>query len=175
MSLNKTIKKGNHRNMTLFNLQGKTALITGASSGLGERFSCVLSEAGAKVILVARRTDLIEELSEKIIKKGGKAIPLPLDVTDKDAVKKGVDELTARGEKIDILINNAGIARITPVFEDKDTHDFEDIINTNLLGVWYCTKMVANHMKQLGISGSVVNIASVYGLDKLEPKQTAYC
>ncbi|MBS0184753.1 MAG: SDR family oxidoreductase [Proteobacteria bacterium] len=159
----------------IFNLNGKTALITGASSGLGKQFAKTLASAGAKVILAARRTDLLEEIVKDIQAQGYQARAITLDVKDQKSVKEAIQFLTSQGEKIDILINNAGIAGFTPVFADKDAQVFEDIMNTNVLGIWYMTKEVATHMKEKKIEGSIINIASIYGMNKLETQQTAYC
>lgn len=121
---------------TIFDLHGKTAIITGASSGLGEQFARCLSGVGARVILAA-------ELNN--------ASAIKIDVSDKQSVKSCFAELEQSGEKIDISVNNAGIAILTPFFEGDDNDNFELIIQTNLMGVWYVTKAVANHMKSHGI------------------------
>ena len=135
---------------TLFDLQGKTAIITGASSGLGEQFARSLSGAGARVILTARRIDKLNDLAANL----GNAKAIQMDVSDKQSVKSCFAELEKDGEKIDICVNNAGIAILTPIFEEDDHDNFESIIQTNLMGVWYVTKAVANHMKNHGIHGS---------------------
>jgi NAD(P)-dependent dehydrogenase (short-subunit alcohol dehydrogenase family) len=151
--------------MNFFDLNGKTALITGASSGLGMRFVEVLSQHGAKVILVARRIEKLNELAAEIQSKGGKAVPIQMDVADRESVKSGLEILFEQKEKIDILINNAGTAELTPVFEseDKEDHLFHETFHTNVIGVWYVTKIVANHMKDHKIDGSIINIGSVNG------------
>lgn len=140
-------------------LNGKTALITGASSGLGAQFAKTLSAAGCKVILAARRIEKLEALSDEV----GDAIVLKMDVSDKKSVKSGFEKLEKLGVKIDICINNAGIAGTDSVFEDHG--NFENIIQTNVMGVWYVTHEVAKHMKQNSIAGSIINISSVCGAD----------
>ncbi|AIL13503.1 3-ketoacyl-(acyl-carrier-protein) reductase [Candidatus Paracaedimonas acanthamoebae] len=142
-----------------FNLYGKTAIITGASSGLGEQFARTLAASGARVILAARRMDKLEALSHEI----SNAIAIQMDVSDKESVARCFAELEQSGKKIDICVNNAGIAARTPIFEKDDKNDFMSIIQTNLMGVWYVTKAVANHMKNYGIHGSIINIGSVNG------------
>lgn len=161
--------------MDLFNLEGKTALVTGASSGLGKQFAHILADAGAKVILTARRKELLENIVKDMHMQRKQALSMTLDVRDQSAVKETIQHLINQGEKIDILVNNAGIAGCTPVLEKEKTETFEDIINTNILGVWYVTKAVAAHMKEQGIAGSIINIASIYGINKLEQQQAAYC
>ncbi|MDP3372325.1 MAG: SDR family oxidoreductase [Candidatus Paracaedibacteraceae bacterium] len=165
----------------MFDLIGKTAFITGASKGIGERCAYALSSAGAKVIIAARQLDSLKSVADNIIRNGYKALPIQLDVTDKHAVNKCFDQLAQNGEVIDILINNAGISMMTPVFESKrnqqnDTKDyFQDMLQTNVMGVWYVTKAVANHMKEKCISGSIINIASVCGSNRLRANLTGYC
>lgn len=154
----------------LFDLQGKTAIITGASSGLGEQFARSLSGAGARVILAARRIDKLNDLAAEL----NNAMAIQMDVSDKQSVKSCFAELEQAGEKIDICVNNAGIAILTPIFEEDDQNNFESIIQTNLMGLWYVTKTVANHMKSHKINGSIINIGSVNGQNKLRDGLAAY-
>lgn len=152
----------------LFDLTGKTALITGASSGLGEQFAKVLSKAGARVILTARRLDKLKSIANKL----DNSLTIEMDVSNKQSVSKVFQEIEKAGEKIDICINNAGIAEFTPVFSDDDQCVFESVIQTNLMGVWYVTNMVSIHMKSHGIKGSIINIGSVNG-DHVPAKEGA--
>jgi NADP-dependent 3-hydroxy acid dehydrogenase YdfG len=122
-----------------FKLAGKTTFITGASSGLGEQFAKTLSNAGSRVILTARRIDKLEELAKTL--KNTREIQM--DVANQNSVKSAFETLEQTGEKIDICINNAGIAKLTPIFEDDLEKDFENQIQTNVMGVWYVTKAVA--------------------------------
>lgn len=157
--------------MQLLDLKGKTALITGASSGLGEQFARCLSGADARVILAARRIDKLNDLALKL----NNARTIQMDVSDKQSVKSCFTALEQAGEKIDICVNNAGIAALTPIFEEDDNDNFESIVQTNLMGVWYVTKAVTNHMKNHGIHGSIINIGSVNG-DAIPAKSgAAYC
>ena len=145
----------------LYDFEGKTALITGSSGGLGEQFARSLSSAGVRVLLAARRLDKLKALSSELI--NAKAIEM--DISNKDSVASAFIDLEQDGEKIDICINNAGIGGLTPIFDEDSENDtnFETIIQTNLVGVWYVTKAVANHMKNNGIRGSIINIGSVNG------------
>jgi NAD(P)-dependent dehydrogenase (short-subunit alcohol dehydrogenase family) len=145
--------------MQLFDLTGKTALITGASSGLGEQFARCLSNAGARVILLARRLDKLQILANEL----GNTLALEMDVSDKKSIKSIFDHLESLGEKIDICINNAGIAHLTPIFEDDEEEIFEKTMQTNFMGTWYVSKFTANHMKLHSIPGSIINIGSVNG------------
>ncbi|MBP6986068.1 MAG: SDR family oxidoreductase [Alphaproteobacteria bacterium] len=155
----------------LFNLTGKTAFITGTSSGLGEQLARCLSAAGARVILAARRIDRLEALALEL----GNSLVCELDVRDQSAVEQVFNRLNSSGEKIDICINNAGIADITPIFENDDQYIFERIMQTNLIGVWYVTKQTASHMRKNGICGSIINIGSINGNAIPAREASAYC
>ena len=157
--------------MQLFDLKGKTALITGASSALGERFARCLSGAGARVILAARRIDKLNDLAANL----GNAKAIQMDVADKNSVQKCFSELDDSEERIDICINNAGIFKATPVFEEDHQDDFESVMQTNVMGVWYVAKAASNHMKRRGTHGSIINISSVNGANYLQANRVGYC
>ncbi len=149
--------------MDLFKLDGKVALITGAGSGLGRQFAETLSDAGASVVLAARRRKKLEETAELVRNKGGKAICLELDVTDSLSVTNCVRETTSEFGAPDILINNAGIAKqafLTDISED----DWDAVLDTNLKGVFMVAQAVAKSMINADKHGSIINIASVLGL-----------
>jgi len=157
--------------MDLFNLKGKTALITGASNGLGEQFARCLSQAGARVIMAARSFEKLEALAQEI----KNAIPLQLDIADKNSVQRAFDFLEEGGEKIDICVNNAGAYEPTPVFENDPKNNFEALFETNAFGTWRMIKKVAAHMKERGLAGSIINISSVNATDYLHPNRAGYC
>ncbi|MCC8416028.1 MAG: SDR family oxidoreductase [Rickettsia endosymbiont of Gnoriste bilineata] len=157
--------------MQLFNLTGKTALVTGASSGLGEQFSRLLSSVGVRIILASRRLDKPQALASEL----SNAIALEMDVADKNSVQRAFNTLKQQGELIDICINNAGIAKPTPIFTSCELDDFESIMQTNVLGAWYVTKKVANHMRNHGVHGSIINISSVNGANRLSENIAGYC
>jgi NAD(P)-dependent dehydrogenase (short-subunit alcohol dehydrogenase family) len=153
-----------------FDLTGKTALITGASSGLGEQFARCLSASGARVILVARRFDKLQALANEL----GNAIALEMDVTDKKVVQAIVAKLGKSDECIDICVNAAGVAKTSYIFEPDDD-SFENIQKVNFIGAWNVIKAVANHMKKYTIQGSIINLGSVSG-DALPARGGAgYC
>lgn len=156
--------------MHQYDLSGKTALITGASSGLGEQFARCLSLAKARVILAARRIDKLNALVSEL----DNAKALEMDISSKTSVARAFADLETAGEKIDICVNNAGIASLTPIFENDDEDKFETIIQTNLIGMWYVTKQIANHMRRQGIHGSIINIASINGEAFPFKEATAY-
>ncbi len=157
--------------MNIFDLSHKTAIVTGASSGLGWRFCEVLAAAGAHVIAAARRIDRLNELVNVIKQTGGSAESLELDVCNFEQVKK---EISGLNQPIDICINNAGVAIDTPIFDDNQ-NNFESVMQTNVMGLWYVTKVVASIMKDRKTEGSIINISSIYGHNRLEKKLSAYC
>lgn len=162
-SLRKVLDKSKVKNSIAeiySDLEGKTALITGASSGLGAQFAKTLSSAGCRVILAARRIEKLDVLADEL----GNAIALGVDVSDKKSVKDAFKELEKLGEKIDICINAAGIADMDSVFEDGDG-SFERIIQTNVIGVWYVTHEIATHMRKNSVAGSIINISSICGAE----------
>lgn len=168
-------KRGMSSHAQLFDLDGKTALIVGASSGIGERAAYTLATGGAKVILAARRLDKLQAITTDLTKRGFKAFALEMDVTNKASVKQGIEVLEGKGEKIDISVNSAGIFKPTPIFEPDEANDFESIIHTNLLGTWYIVKHISNHMRNNNIEGSIINISSINGANKLRKNMSGYC
>lgn len=151
-----------------FDITGKVALVTGASSGLGVRFARVLAAQGAKVAVAARRLDRLEALANEI---GGAAFAL--DVTDVAAIQRTVDAVGARLGSIAILVNNAGISRPART-EDVSEADYDAVLATNLKGPFFMAQAVARQMVAAGAEGRIVNIASVAGLRPIGQLAT-YC
>ena len=141
-----------------FDIGGKVALVTGASSGLGARFARVLAAHGARVAVAARRLDRLEALAGEI---GGAAFAL--DVTDVAAIGRTTEAIAARLGPIGILVNNAGISRPART-EDVAEADYDAVLATNLKGPFFMAQAVARQMIAAGIEGRIVNIASVAGL-----------
>lgn len=146
-----------------FSLAGKVALITGASSGFGQHFAPMLAEAGAKVVLAARRTDLIAKEAEKINAAGGEAIAVTMDVTSSASVAKAFDEAQEHFGLVTVVINNAGIT-VPKLLLDLSDDDWNSVIDTNLNGVAYVTREAAKRMISEGAGGSIVNIASILAI-----------
>jgi NAD(P)-dependent dehydrogenase (short-subunit alcohol dehydrogenase family) len=144
-------------------LDGKTALVTGASSGLGRRFALVLARAGARVALAARRSEKLAELAVEIAAFDGRAIPIRLDVTDPASVQKAVDEAETELGPIDILINNSGVS-VQKRLADVTAADYDRVMDTNAKGAFFTAQEVAKRMIARGAGGRIVNIASVAGL-----------
>jgi hypothetical protein len=146
-----------------FDLSGKAALVTGASSGLGRHAARCLAAAGAKVAVAARRLEPLVELEKQIAARDGRAIPLSLDVTDPASVADCVKTAETELGPISILVNNAGVAITKPALE-VSAAEWDQVVDTNLKGAWLMAQAVAEHMVRLGHGGSIVNMASVLGL-----------
>lgn len=144
-----------------FRLDGRIALVTGASSGLGTHFALLLASAGARVAVAARRADKLQSVVDTITQAGGEARALSLDVTDGASVRDCFDELASWGAP-DVLVNNAGVTVTRPVLEQTEA-DFDSVINTNLKGCWLVATEAARRMVAAGRGGSIVNIASILG------------
>jgi NAD(P)-dependent dehydrogenase (short-subunit alcohol dehydrogenase family) len=145
-----------------FAIDGRVALVTGASSGLGRHFARMLAAAGAKVALVARRTDRIAAEAEALRAAGHCAMHRHMDVTDGDSVAAALDAIAATFGEVDILVNNAGIT-VTRRFLDLDFADWQAVVDTNLNGVARVGQAVARRMAARGQGGAIVNIASILG------------
>ena len=146
---------------SLFSLAGKTALVSGASSGLGEHFAQVLSAAGAEVIVAARREDRLASLVERINAAGGRASSIALDVTSRISVDQAVEEIDKRVSSLDIVVNNAGSANRPIRFVDATAEEWGAVLDVNLIGAWRIAQAAAIRMKKQG-SGTVVNTGSIY-------------
>ncbi len=143
-----------------FLLHDKVALVTGASSGFGRHFATVLAQAGAKVVLAARRTDLIEAEAQRIIDAGGEAIAVTMDVAHSASICAALDDIESRFGTATIIVNNAGIT-VPKLLVDLSDDDWNSVINTNLNGVAYVTREAARRMIDAGTGGSIINIASI--------------
>ncbi|MBE0615259.1 MAG: SDR family oxidoreductase [Burkholderiales bacterium] len=154
-------------------LDGKTALVTGASSGLGWRFAQVLAEAGATVALAARSTDKLEQLKLEIEQAGGAAYVAKMDVTDVASVRAAVLATESALGGIDILINNSGVNRQQRAIEVEEA-DYDFVTDTNCKGAFFVAQAVGRGMIARKCPGRIVNIASVAGLRVLAQLST-YC
>ena len=155
----------------LFRLDGRVAVVTGASSGLGEQFARTLHAAGAHVVLAARRADRLDRLAGEL---GERATPVATDLSvlaDREAL---VERAVAVNGRVDVLVNNAGIGG--PVPAEAETLDaFEQTMAVNVTAVFHLCQLAGRHMLQAG-SGSIVNISSVLGMAASSPiKQVTYC
>jgi 3-oxoacyl-[acyl-carrier protein] reductase len=146
----------------LFDLTGKVALVTGASSGLGARFAQVLADAGAAVVLVARRADRLAAVEAHIDKTGGKALAVAADVRDRAVMARAFDAAEAAFGTVDILINNAGVVHADRVVELSEA-EWRRVLGTNLDAVLFCSQEAARRLIAAGKGGAIVNIASMLG------------
>lgn len=144
-----------------FSLQGKLALVTGASSGLGTHFAQVLAAAGARVAVAARRADKLQGVVDAIAAHDGEARAFALDVTDNASVRACFDALCAWGVP-DVVVNNAGVTVTRPVLEQTE-EDFDHVLGTNLKGNWLVATEAARRMVAAGKGGAIVNVASILG------------
>ncbi len=149
--------------MAIFDLGGRTAVVTGASSGLGRHFADVLAGAGAAVVLMARRTERLAVAAAEIEAAGGRAAAVACDVTDYASVRRAVDAAEARHGPIDILVNNAGIAIAKPLFEHSE-EDWDRVLDTNLKGAWLMSREMASLWMAAHRGGRIINIASLLAL-----------
>jgi len=146
----------------LFGLNGKIALITGASSGLGLHFSKVLSAAGAHVVVAARRKERLQALCHEIAADGGEASAVTLDVTDAQSVTACFNACEKVAGVPDIVVSNAGTT-ITKMAVDQTPEDFDQVINANLRGCWLVDTEAARRLIAAQKPGSIINIASILG------------
>jgi len=147
----------------MFSLTGRVALVTGASSGLGVQFARALADNGASVALVARRADRLKALQDEIEQKGGKAIAIEADVTDRAAMAHAFDVAERVFDTVTVLVNNAGIAHGGRAVEMSPA-DWRKVLSINLDAVFFWAQEAARRMLAANKKGAIINIASVLGL-----------
>lgn len=153
----------------LFSLDGRVALVTGASSGLGRHFAQVLHDAGARVVLAARRTDRIEADAARL---GERARALTMDVTDEASITAGFEQLANDGVLCDVIVNNAGISGEHMILQ-MDTAEWDSVVEVNLRGPFLVARDAARRLVAAKKRGSIVNIASILGL-RVSPAVAPY-
>ena len=157
----------------LLSVAGKTALITGASGGLGAHFARVLADHGATVVVAARRTEKLEAVVKEITEAGGTAYAIPLDVSNTESVNAAFEQLDQRVGTLDILVNNAGVNGSLDKLVDTQEDDWNFVMETNVNGVYRVAQAAAKRMAEAG-SGSIINIGSILGIAP-GVKKAAYC
>ena len=150
------------------------ALITGATSGFGHAIALRLAKLGYKLIITGRRSELLEKLTKELQANFSiEVLPLCFDVRDNEACTKAILSLPANFKKIDLLINNAGLAAGTSPFQESDLADYDQMIDTNVKGLLYVTKLIVPGM--IGAeSGHIINISSIAGIE-VYPTGSVYC
>jgi 3-hydroxy acid dehydrogenase/malonic semialdehyde reductase len=155
-------------------LNGKTAFITGASSGIGEATARALAGEGARLLLAARRKERLEALEPDLLKAGAAAVhSIQLDVRNREAVERAFVGLPVEWQAVDILVNNAGLSRGLDKLQDGDPDDWDEMIDTNVKGLLYVTRAVVPGMIARG-AGHVVSLGSTAG-EITYPKGAVYC
>ncbi|NML87673.1 SDR family oxidoreductase [Sphingobium sp. TB-6] len=145
--------------MNRWRLDGKVALVTGASGGIGAYFAQVLASAGAEVVIGARREDAMKSVADDIRAAGGRCETVALDVADAASIAAIQPVL----DRVDILVNNAGVVRNGAAL-DQSEGDWDAVIDTNLKGMFLMSQAVARALRARGAGGSIINIASILGL-----------
>lgn len=146
----------------LFGLTGRVAVVTGASSGLGVGFARALAQAGAHLVLAARRADRLDTLAAELREAGVEVLPVACDVTDSNQVEALKDACLERFGRADILVNNAGTTEVVPA-ENESEEAFLRVLNVNLNGSFYCAQRFGRVMLEAG-QGSIINVASIFGV-----------
>jgi NAD(P)-dependent dehydrogenase (short-subunit alcohol dehydrogenase family) len=159
--------------MNRFDLDGKVAIVTGASSGLGVAFALALAEAGANVALGARRTALLDETKGKIEALGRRAIAVATDVSNPEDCERLVAATVEQLGSADILVNNAGVGNVVPSHKE-DPADFNRVLGINLTGSYQMAQSFGRACIASGHGGSIVNISSVLGIVATDAPQAAY-
>ena len=158
----------------VFRLDGKVAVVTGASYGLGVLFADILASAGADVVVTARSADKLAETAELVEKLGRRAVVVPADVTVYDDCERVLDETMGQLGRVDILVNNAGWADDRLIRTERSEPEmFEKMVKTDLVGLFYMTRAAAPHMLRGG-GGSIINLSSIFGMAGAENRTAGY-
>ncbi len=147
--------------MDRFDLSGRTAVVTGATRGLGRAFACALAEAGADVVIVGRDGDAARETADAVDALGRRSLIVLADITERAEIERTLHAALERFGAVDILVNNAGSCVHRPALEVTDD-EWRQVMNVNLDAVWMCSQVIGRHMVERG-SGSIVNIGSMSG------------
>lgn len=153
-------------------LEGKVALVTGASQGLGRRFAHVLAREGATIVVASRNREALEELVTEIAAEGASAHAVTLDVTEIESIDAAVEATVRLGGGIDVLVNNAGLA-VNKLVRDTTPEEFDLLMGTNVRGAYFVAQRVGAHMAKHG-GGKIVNLSSILA-DFVMPGVSAYC
>src|SRR3954471_11804979 len=156
-----------------FDIAGQVALVTGASSGIGEHFAELLAAAGAKVAAAARRADRLAERADRIAADGATCLPVACDVTDRQSVVAAIATAEDRLGPLSILVNNAGVVVSKPFFEHTE-EDWDYVVDTNLKGAWLAAREFAHNLADKKRPGRIINISSILA-SRTIGRVPAYC
>ena len=157
-----------------FSLEGRTAIVTGASYGLGVTFAHALAEAGANIVATARSVDRLEDTKRLIDSTGRRCLVVACDITEYDQVTALMKTAWDHFGTVDILVNNAGVSDARGLrLEHTEPEMFEQIVKTDLIGLWYCAHATAQHMLRQG-HGNIINISSIFGHAGFEGRTPGY-
>jgi NAD(P)-dependent dehydrogenase (short-subunit alcohol dehydrogenase family) len=148
--------------LSVFSLEGRTAIITGASGGLGKETALALANVGCDIVVAARNREALEDVAAAIEQKGRRCLAVPTDITQATDVQRLVDRTVERFRKVDILINNAAIA-VEKLIADLTEAEWRRVIDTNLHGTFFCIQAAGKQMIQQG-GGRIINVVSAAGL-----------
>ena len=154
-------------------LRGTTAVITGATSGIGRETALRFARAGANVVAAGRRKERLQELVTEIEGKGSHALAVPTDVSDQDQVQNLIEKAIQRFSRIDTLVNNAGVG-LAAKFEEQSIQDFRRLMDVNFWGAVYACKAALPQMRRQPAGGVIINVSSILGKRGM-PFETAYC
>jgi NAD(P)-dependent dehydrogenase (short-subunit alcohol dehydrogenase family) len=157
----------------IFHLTGKTAIVTGASRGIGQAIAKGFAKAGADLILVSRNRSALEKVAKEIETLGRKAFPISADIGNPEEIQRTIDTTLKISPRIDILVNNAGISPVLKKAEEMDLKEWEEILRVNLTGTFLFCQAVGKKMIQQG-GGKIINMVSVGAVVGF-PRQIAYC
>ena len=161
--------------LDLFDLHGKRALVTGASSGIGRKVAEAYLQAGAQVAIAARHSEALENIAADLASAGSRVLPVCCDVTQPDQVSRMLDQITEELGGVDIAVCNAGIITVNPVL-DMSVEEFQSIQNTNVTGVFLTAQAAARQMVRQGHGGVIITTASMSGHIINVPQQVGhYC
>lgn len=166
----------NDRLQSLFGLDGKTAVVTGGSRGIGEMIAEGFVDAGASVIMTARKADALQETADRLNAKGGNVTAIPGDLSTPEGIMAFADDVKSRVDALDILVNNAGATWGAP-FGEYPVDGWDKVMNVNVRGVYYLTEALADQLRAAGTDDDparVINIGSVDGLRACAEEHFAY-